>query len=294
MAQINSFGGMLKAYGLEGLPPRPATDVAGGRPSLEVVSMNKCTFVNRKSLKNYNCGRGVVRGISEDGLTHMWVTVRCGRWVCPDCGPRRLKLVRYGIERECVRLGINKMMTLTLPAKYRGDGFQQLAGAWKLFVVRLRRRFPKEKFHYIAAVELQPDRKAPHLHVLTNKFLPQRWISKCWQSCGGGKICDIRVKDVHRMAEYVTYISKEFLKDYFPSGVRRFRTSQGIKLFRKVKLTGFKWEFFDFDIRQAWDRFAYDGEPHICNGGFLIYFEKWKKDVDKGQENNVVCEYLPF
>lgn len=295
MAQINDFSRMLAAYGVkEATPPAPRAQARGGGPSLEcsAYEQNKC--IVRRGLKDSVCGKGVVRGVSEDGLTHIWVTIKCGKWVCDECGPRRLKLVRYGIEREAVRLKMNKLMTLTLPSTYSGDGFLQLYGAWTLFCQRLRKRFPGEKFHYVAAVELQPDRKAPHLHVITNKFLPQRWISSCWQSCGGGRIVDIRVKDIHKMAEYVTYVSKDFCKDYFPSGVRRFRTSRSVKLFRREKMKGYTWEFFDFSIRQAWDRFAYDGKPMLLSSGFSVSFEKPKKELDKGSPHSVMYQYLPF
>lgn len=292
MTKQSDFLNMLAAHGLsprhEGAKPLPA------RPSLEDVpyEQNKC--LQRKSLKIQLCGRGCVRGVSEDGKTHIWVPVRCGKWTCDYCGPKRLRLVRHGIKVECARLKIDRMMTLTLPSKYSGDGFQQLYGAWTLFCQRLRKKFPKAKFHYIACVELQPGRKAPHLHVLTNIFLPQRWISACWRSCGGGRIVDIRKKDIHHMADYITYVSKDFLKGYYPPGTRRFRTSRGVKLFYREKLVGYKWEFFDFQIQQAWDRFAFDGRPSMLGEGFQIFMDGPKEALDKGSPCDVLSLYLPF
>jgi len=289
---MNEMKRMIQAYSTTARSVRPSGRTP--RPSLEgsTYEQNKC--LKRHSIHEPVCGRGVVRGISDDGLTHLWVPVRCGKWTCPECGSKRMKLVRYGIQRECVRLKMDKMMTLTLPAKYRGDGFLQLYGAWTLFCQRLRKKFPTAQFHYVAACELQPDRGAPHLHVITNLYLPQRWISACWRGCGGGRIVDIRKKDIHHMSEYITYVSKDFCKDYFPAGVRRFRTSRSVKLFRRVKLSGYKWEFFDYSLQHAWSRFAYDGHPVIMNSGFKIEFSTEKKVVDKGVPKEAYFQYLPF
>lgn len=296
----NQLARTLRTFGLT-TPRPPAPQGAAARPSLEgstqeqYAGLSLQSALKRRSLGNPKCQRGVVRGVSSDGGHVIIVPVLCGKWDCPYCGPRRLRLVRRGIKSECLRLGLDKMMTLTLPSRYSGDGFSQLYAAWTLFCKRYRRRFSKSQFHFIACVELQPGRKAPHLHVIIRDFIPQRWLSACWASCGGGRIVDIRRRDASHMAEYITdYVTKSFLGDYYPPGLRRFRTSRSVHLFVRKKVEGYKWTWLNYDIQHAWDNFFLDGKCNLRPGGGFEIFLYRKKSLDSSGPNVPVFQYLPY
>jgi len=74
----------------------------------------------------------------------------------------------------------------------------------------------------------------PHLHVLTNRYLPQDWVSETWSRVGGGKIVDVRAFgftkiDVERVTNYVTsYLTKRDEIERLPRGRRFYGASKGI------------------------------------------------------------------
>ena len=64
-------------------------------------------------------------------------------------------------------------------------------------------------------------------------YLDQRWISKTWDSLGGGRICDLRRVTLDKIARYLSkYLTKELLLSA-PKGTRRLSTSRDIRLFPK-------------------------------------------------------------
>jgi hypothetical protein len=74
----------------------------------------------------------------------------------------------------------------------------------------------------------------PHLHILFDRFLPQKWISNVWDSLGGGRICFIKQVTVANVSRYLSkYLTKELLLSA-PKGTRRITTSRSIKLFPKM------------------------------------------------------------
>jgi len=78
------------------------------------------------------------------------------------------------------------------------------------FRVSLLRKF-KCTVNYIAILEFHKS-GIPHLHVLIDRFIAQRWISEAWSALGGGGIVDIRFVDVHRISHYLAkYLTKELL-----------------------------------------------------------------------------------
>jgi hypothetical protein len=70
--------------------------------------------------------------------------------------------------------------------------------------------------------------------------MDQSWISAAWQAVGGGRIVDIRLVDIHRIAPYLSkYLTKEFLTFAMKPRQRRDSTSRDIVLF--VKQTSGIW-----------------------------------------------------
>lgn len=79
---------------------------------------------------------------------------------------------------------------------------------------------------------------APHLHCLVDRFIPQKWVSKTWEECGGGPVVDIRRAPIGRVVAYVTKYLAKTLGQKHPDvgngdglkGIRRYGTVGAAKL----------------------------------------------------------------
>jgi hypothetical protein len=95
--------------------------------------------------------------------------------------------------------------------------------------------------HFIAVLEFQKSGIA-HLHVLFGLFIPHDWLSKAWQSVGGGKIVDIRYVEIRRVVAYLTaYLTSAKIVhtlDRLPRRARIFSTSRGIRLAKPAGKSG--------------------------------------------------------
>lgn len=188
--------------------------------------------------------------------------LKCKGWCCSGCGPwmkDRFIKVASAEARRCFRRG--RFLTLTLGPEARDldtrDRFKLMSQVWKRFVQRVG-RLPTH------LVKCKPDRLAPlcreacgerhvpvtrplqaiwvrevhldgtpHLHVLVDRFIEQRWASTAWAACGGGSVVDIRAVKLSRVVAYVTkYLAKSL-------GVRLpERMSDGLKGVRRYGSTG--------------------------------------------------------
>ena len=79
--------------------------------------------------------------------------------------------------------------------------------------------------------------------ILIDRYIPQAWISACWDVLGAGKIVHIkRVYEMNRMTQYLSkYLTKQALLSA-PRGVRRWTASRGVKLFEKQESSR-EWSF---------------------------------------------------
>ncbi len=113
-----------------------------------------------------------------------------------------------------------------------GCAVPYLRKVWNKFREYLRREFGVTP-SFIAVLEFTKA-GVPHLHVLLDRGLAQRWISKTWDALGGGRICDVRHVTLANITRYLSkYLTKELLLSA-PKGTRRLSTSRAIKLFRWV------------------------------------------------------------
>ena len=103
---------------------------------------------------------------------------------------------------------------------------------WNKFRYYMRREYGTAPT-YIAVIEYQKVTGLAHIHAVIDRWIDQQWIKKSWQSIGGGEHVDIRYKDVHRAAAYMSkYLAKDMLLNV-PPGVRRITTSRSIELNEK-------------------------------------------------------------
>lgn len=183
------------------------------------------------------CGRWSLRGLNPVNGRMCTRRMNCKTWACSYCGPRRAKMARTSIRNNAEALGLKYFLTLTLdPSKIefiadRSFAVPYMRQCWNKFREYLRREFGCPP-SFIAVLEFTKS-GAPHLHVLLDRFIDQRWISATWDSLGGGRICFIKQVKVVHVARYLSkYLTKELLLSA-PKGSRRTTSSRSVKLFPK-------------------------------------------------------------
>lgn len=232
-----------------------------GVTSLDMILRSNCNNEENQGVgdseekkevpKKRYCGRFTLVGrVKTRGI---FIQHKCKTWGCGVCGPKKLAAVKRGIYREADRLQLRRFLTLTLPGNFRGsyqDSVKALNKSWKKFGIYFKREFG-EKLIYIKVVEPQK-RGIAHLHVLVSRYIRQGWLSKAWQGIGGGRICDIRFVDVHRIAAYISkYMSKAMIGDDL-GPYRRYSTSQEININGAKQPPEGVWEFLRAPIDGFW------------------------------------------
>lgn len=235
-----------------GLGQRPIS-AEGAVPlvSLDTLQINRD---RPEGMKRY-CGRMTARGksLANPGKTR-FCCVGCRCWGCSFCGPRKAKRYRICIAQKAEHHKLNTLITLTLdPKKLHGqESTRYINEVFADFRVYLRRELGYAPT-YIRVLEYQKNGNA-HLHVLTNLsgYLPQAWISRTWQTLGGGRIVDIRRVDMHRVSRYLSkYLTKEMIL-HAPKRARRVTCSQGLNLFEKSAKTH-EWTVVPVSILRVFD-----------------------------------------
>jgi cytosine/adenosine deaminase-related metal-dependent hydrolase len=148
------------------------------------------------------------------------------------CGPKKAARIRRFIAAAAREHGLNRFLTLTLDPKRLEPGADHVAylrDTWRKFRVYLKRQHG-QTVTFIAVME-EHKSGIPHLHVLVDRYIHQKWISKAWSALGGGRIVHIeRVKDLGAIGWYLgKYLTKEMLLSA-RRGVRRYTTSRNIHL----------------------------------------------------------------
>lgn len=220
------------------------------KPENQLFEVHEEVEVKRKGY----CGNYTLIGRQRG--TVIFIRHKCKTWGCGVCGPKKLKAIKHGVYREAHKHGLRRFLSLTLPGDYQGsfkDSVDAINQTWRKWREYLKRDFGGIKF--IKFIEPQK-RGVAHLHVLIDKYIPQSWISRTWQALGGGKICDIRAIDIHRVSGYVSkYLTKDLIGDRLGS-YRRYSTSRGIKLLEKRERTEDDriWSFAKLSIDAFWGR----------------------------------------
>ncbi len=191
-----------------------------------------------KNNRNSFCGNWSVEGqIVEGGKRYVHVArLGCKCWSCPVCGPKRARKLRHGIIEAATEHSLTRFVTLTLDHSHctAENSAVYLRECWRKLRTYTKRRYG-QSIDFIAVIEFQVNGYA-HLHVLVDRYIPQRWIQTAWQAVGGGKFVNIKYIDVQRIAAYLSkYLTKDIFLSHYPHGTRRYSTSRGIRLFERVK-----------------------------------------------------------
>ena len=188
------------------------------------------------------CGRLSVKGIDSQTRRTVYRRINCGSWSCSYCGPRKARTARCAIRKVAEELKLRYFLTLTLDPSKLKDGesaVRHLRIAFNKFREYLRRKYDVPP-HYICVMEFT-QAGFPHLHILFDRYIEHAWISRTWDSLGGGRIVFIKQVTVRHVARYLSkYLTKELLLSA-PKGTRRITTARSIKLFPKFN-SGISWE----------------------------------------------------
>ena len=153
--------------------------------------------------------------------------MRCKKWSCPVCGPRKVKAT-LARTRTGMSIGTCRFFTLPSPGTEDGDtSYAEFPARFKRFRMRLERRFGR--IEYLAVVERQK-RGAAHVHVVyRGPYIPQPWLSRVAAECGFGRIADIRRSNPQLMRYLAKYLTKELSDPTAapPRYFRRVRWSRG-------------------------------------------------------------------
>jgi hypothetical protein len=204
----------------------------------------------------------------------------CKSLRCPYCRKPKLKNLRSRIAQLAHQLQLRRFVTLTLdPKRIRNpkESDRHLRKCWRKMRVSLEREFGKT-VQFIGVLEFHKSGVA-HLHLLVGVYIRHAWLSRTWQSNGGGEVVDIRYVDVHRVTAYLTpYLAGDKIAHtlgLLPPRARIFTTSRGVRLSEKSKSAGW-WlvrrsiSFLEFCSKDATKhRYADRDEP----SPLLIYFE---------------------
>lgn len=188
-----------------------------------------------------------------------------------------MKRYRYSIGRIAQERKLDRFLTLTLdPSKCDvEDSVKHIRNSWNKFRIYFKRKY-KVTLSFITVVEFHKSGYA-HMHILLDRFIPQRWISSSWQSIGGGKIVFIKKIDQHRIASYMTkYLTKAMYDPTAESHIRhlfrRVTTSRDIKLF--VRRPGGEWVLMTVSIEYLYSIFSTSIVDTNCGeDGILHSFE---------------------
>ena len=199
-----------------------------------------------RRVKGFGCGNfSVVGPVKGKPGMFGYSSLFCKSYRCNRCRNPKLKKVRSRIAEIASEHKLRRMATLTLdperiPRKYRNKTDRYIRSLWRMMRVLLSRECGKS-LSFVGVLEFQKNGNA-HLHVLLGQYIEQEWLSKAWQSIGGGKVVDIRFVDVHRVSAYLSvYLAGDKVKltlELLPLRARIFTTSRSIVLWGKKKASG--------------------------------------------------------
>lgn len=133
------------------------------------------------------------------------VQMFCKRWGCPTCNNRRRKELIARIFSGAPQ----RWMTLTYDAKRPGspdEHFAELRAAFNQLQKRIRRKWPANRFEYMAVAEATI-KGEPHLHIaFRGPWIPQQWLSDTMAELIGAPFVDIQW--LHGRKHTLAYIAK--------------------------------------------------------------------------------------
>ena len=179
----------------------------------------------------YDC-RQVYRNMEMEAEDGEIAPFRCNSWDCYCCAHRmRMNLIEELDRLVEERPELRRFLTLTLdPSRAPTDQAEQhryLTERFNALRTELRDRYPSLSYVWVRE---EGESGNPHLHLLVDRFLPQRELSRLSARVGLGEVVDIRRVSARNAARYLTkYLTKGSMAD-LPKGVRRYGSSADLDL----------------------------------------------------------------
>ncbi|MFA7101399.1 MAG: hypothetical protein WC196_06725 [Bacilli bacterium] len=160
------------------------------------------------------CGRYscAVRQDREGVSRYLAFPMACGSWRCPNC--RRMKAEKYRVRMGAIRDGRKLyFMTLTYFHSMSPDeAWSTYNAAWN----RLRTNAVKQfgEMNYIRVLECHKKSPYPHLHIITDRYLPPTKLGPAAVAAGFGYQIDSQEITTDQAFDYVRkYLTKEWTNE---------------------------------------------------------------------------------
>lgn len=183
----------------------------------------------------YDC-RNVYRNMElENSETGETGDFRCGSWRCYCCAHRmRMNLIEELERLVDERPEMRRLLTLTVDSDVpgapseKGEQHEYITKRFNALRTELNDRYGDLSYVWIR--HEGDERGRPHLHLLVDRYLPQRELSAMARNVGLGEVVDIRRVNARNAAHYLTsYLGKGALAD-LPKGLQRYGSSSDISL----------------------------------------------------------------
>jgi len=126
---------------------------------------------------------------------------------------------------------MRRFLTITVDERApvsRERQHEYITDRWNALRTELRDRYPDLSYLWVRHEGDERDR--PHLHLLVDRFLPQRELSALASRVGLGEVVDIRRVDARNAAHYISaYLGRGALS-FLPGGARRYGSSADVDL----------------------------------------------------------------
>jgi hypothetical protein len=194
------------------------------------------TFKEKQAHLAQVCGKGsiILGAIAQDSHHLAFKRLRCNSWHCPYC--RRKKAKRFSLATDAL-FGNQKLRLLTLTVGREENlwtAWRTISKKWNHFRTTLTRQVGR--FSFVKVLEPQPGSGFPHLHILVNRFIPQKAIAHAISVSGLGKIFKIQLIQGEGAKHYVKkYLKKDWthgeaLDISVRLGSRRISGSRGFSI----------------------------------------------------------------
>lgn len=136
-------------------------------------------------------------------------SLKCRRWACPECGPRRARELRWRARNARPTI----FLTLTIRKGFAASPAAQaveLAKGWRMLRQFLCRLYGWKSIPFIAVIERHKS-GWPHIHILMRcKYIPHQTIREWW--VGRFQSHKIWIEAVEQAGKAAKYVSKYLAK----------------------------------------------------------------------------------
>lgn len=183
------------------------------------------TFSDCTPLDNIRQPMGCIVGVLLNTNTGEVIPRGCGRWVCPSCGPRKVRAWVMRVAKQPARWFLT--LTLSGDGQPTKDNLARLARGWRAVRQWLKRRYRLTAYTWARECGANATRRL-HLHVLLEcDRIPVRRLRRVAVGSGLGRWMHLSaVKSERHARHYVAkYVGKAAAVEHWPRYARRAQTT---------------------------------------------------------------------